>query len=72
MLTPDAATWAKELRHVYWETVKEWPPDSNKDWLAVAQHALTLHAQAVAAGEEFCQCGHPLHGRCAGGGGGPQ
>lgn len=50
-MTPDAATvaqWAKALRKTYEDRT---PPTYQMLWEAVAERALTLHAQAVAASD---------------------
>lgn len=51
-MTPDAATWAKELHNeVYAHCSVGWPCCDHTiwqdDWLIIAGKALTLHAQAV-------------------------
>jgi hypothetical protein len=59
---PDAATWAKELCNAFglrrWDDADE---QRQRAWLAVAEKALTLHAQAVAQAvrEEIAKC--PKH-----------
>jgi hypothetical protein len=49
---PDAATWAKELREAYENAPQNWAEGGISMWRVVAERALTLHAQAVAAVEQ--------------------